>query len=68
VVHEDHLTAGFGAEIAATVAQEAFTELDAPVLRVGGADCPVPYSLRAMEGVVPSVARIAESMREVLGF
>lgn len=68
VVHEDHLTAGFGAEIAATVAQEAFTDLDAPVLRVGGADCPVPYSLRAMEGVVPSVTRIAEAMRQVLGF
>lgn len=68
IVHEDHLSGGFGAEIAATVSQEAFSALDAPVLRVGGGDCPVPYSLRMMEGVVPSVARIAEAMREILGF
>ena len=35
---------------------------------IGGADCPVPYSLRMMEGVVPSVSRIAGAMREILGF
>lgn len=68
VVHEDHLTGGFGAEIAATVGQEAFADLDAPVSRIGGADCPVPYSLRMMEGVVPSVDRIASAMRQILGF
>ena len=68
VVHEDHISGGFGAEIAAVVSQEAFQHLDAPVARIGGADCPVPYSLRMMEGVVPSVSRIAGAMREILGF
>lgn len=68
VVHEDNLTAGFGGEIAAVVAQEAFDALDAPVTRVGAPDCPVPYSLTLMEGVVPTVAEIAGRMRGLLGF
>lgn len=68
VVHEDNLTAGFGGEIAAVVAQEAFDALDAPVTRVGAPDCPVPYSLALMEGVVPTVAEIAGRMRALLGF
>jgi len=68
VVHEDHQTAGFGAEIAAVVAEAAFQHLDAPVMRVGGADCPVPYSVTMMQGVVPSVAGIRAAMDEVVGF
>ena len=68
IVHEDNLTAGFGGEIAAVVAQEAFDVLDAPVVRVGAPDCPVPYSLALMEGVVPTVGEIAGRMRALLGF
>jgi len=68
VVHEDHVTAGFGAEIASVVAEEAFEHLDAPVKRVGGADCPVPYSVTMMQGVVPSVDGIRAAMDEVVGF
>ena len=43
IVHEDNITAGFGAEIAATVAKEAFWHLDAPVDRVAVEDVPMPY-------------------------
>jgi len=68
IVHEDHLTAGFGAEIAAVVAEEAFEHLDAPVARIGGADCPVPYSMTLMEAVVPTVEGIQETMAELLAF
>jgi 2-oxoisovalerate dehydrogenase E1 component len=68
VVHEDHLTAGFGAEIAAVVADECFTHLDAPVQRVGGADCPVPYNVTMMYGVVPTVERIRAAMGRVLAY
>jgi 2-oxoisovalerate dehydrogenase E1 component len=68
IVHEDHLTAGFGAEIAAVVAEESFQHLDAPVARIGGADCPVPYSLTLMEAVVPTVERIARAMTDLLEF
>ena len=68
IVHEDHLTAGFGGEIAAIVGEEAFQALDAPVTRVGGADCPVPYNVQMMDGVVPSVSRIGRAMSDALEF
>ncbi len=68
VVHEDNLTAGFGAEIAAAVTEECFTALDAPVRRVAGPDCPVPYSISMMDGVVPNVARIRAAMSDLLAY
>lgn len=68
VVHEDSWTAGFGAEVAATVAEEAFTFLDAPVARVAAPDCPVPYSARLVPAVVPTVEGIRAKMEEMLRF
>jgi 2-oxoisovalerate dehydrogenase E1 component len=68
VVHEDTWTCGFGGEIAATVAQEAFTWLDAPVARVAAPDCPVPYSLTLMSAIIPSVELIRGKIEELLQF
>jgi 2-oxoisovalerate dehydrogenase E1 component len=68
VVHEDTMTAGFGAEIAAVVAKEAFLKLDAPVERLAVADVPLPYNVHLMEAVLPSVSSIAEQMRATLDF
>ncbi|HEY3286143.1 MAG TPA: transketolase C-terminal domain-containing protein [Gemmatimonadaceae bacterium] len=62
VVHEDNLTAGFGAEIAATLASEAFWHLDAPVERLAPADIPVAYHTDLLNAIVPTAERIAERM------
>ncbi len=68
VVHEDTMTAGFGAEIAAVVAREAFLKLDAPVERMAVPDIPLPYNVALMESVLPTVTSIAAGMRATLEF
>lgn len=65
IVHEDNLTAGFGAEIAATLAKEAFFDLDAPLERVTMPDVPSPHSPLLLDSVVPSVARIVQAVRNL---
>jgi 2-oxoisovalerate dehydrogenase E1 component len=65
VVHEDNLTAGFGAEIAAIVAERAFFQLDAPVERLAMPDVPSPHSPELLDAVVPSVASICAAMRRI---
>ncbi len=65
IVHEDNLTAGFGAEIAASLAKEAFFDLDAPIERVTMPDVPSPHSPLLLDAVVPSVARITEAIRQL---
>jgi pyruvate/2-oxoglutarate/acetoin dehydrogenase E1 component len=65
IVHEAPRTAGFGAELAAIIAERAIFDLRAPVLRVTGYDVPYPYW--ALEDVyVPSVARVAAAARKVM--
>jgi len=66
IVHEDTITAGFGAEIAATAAREAFWFLDAPVERMAVDDVPMPYHPMLLNAVLPNVERIAERIEEVL--
>lgn len=68
IVHEEILVSGFGAEIAATLAKEAFVYLDAPIERMGAPSVPVPFSTVLMEGVVPQMADIRERMCELLKF
>jgi 2-oxoisovalerate dehydrogenase E1 component len=68
VVHEDTWTAGFGGEIAAMVAQEAFAWLDAPVTRLAAPDCPVPYSVALMSSVIPTVELIRAKVEELLRY
>jgi 2-oxoisovalerate dehydrogenase E1 component len=66
IVHEDTLTAGFGAEIAATVARECFWQLDAPVERVAVEDVPMPYHAVLLEAVLPDASRIADRIAALL--
>ncbi len=68
VAHEDVLTAGFGAEIAAAIAQEAFESLDAPVMRLGGADCPVPYNWFLEAEVLPQEGDLLDALRKLASY
>jgi 2-oxoisovalerate dehydrogenase E1 component len=68
IVHEDLRTGGFGAEIAAVVADEAFLDLDAPVARVTMPDIPSPHHPKLLDSVLPSVARIREEIERLVGF
>ena len=68
IVHEDLRTGGFGAEIAAVVADEAFLDLDAPVARVTMPDIPSPHHPRLLESAVPSVERIWSEIDRLVGF
>jgi 2-oxoisovalerate dehydrogenase E1 component len=68
IVHEDLRTGGFGAEIAAVVADEAFLDLDAPIARVTMPDIPSPHHPTLMEAALPSVARIRAEIDRLLGF
>jgi 2-oxoisovalerate dehydrogenase E1 component len=66
ILHEDTITAGFGAEIAAAVAKEAFWYLDAPVDRLAVEDVPMPYHPVLLEAVLPSVEVIAGRLDTLL--
>jgi len=66
IVHEDTYTAGFGAEIAATIAAEAFTDLDAPVERLATPDIPIPYSVPLMDSVLPGIVAIKKKIEDLL--
>ena len=68
IVHEDTHTAGFGAEIAATIAEEAFTWLDAPVMRLATPDVPIPYNHAMMDAVIPTGEKIKTKVAELLAF
>lgn len=66
VVHEAHRTAGWGAEIAAQVTQEAFPYLDAAPLRLGTAPCPLPFNLNLENAATPQVEDIVKAAKAVL--
>jgi 2-oxoisovalerate dehydrogenase E1 component len=68
IVHEDLKSGGFGAEIAAVVADEAFIDLDAPVSRLTMPDIPSPHNPALLDWAVPSVARIRAKIDELVGF
>jgi 2-oxoisovalerate dehydrogenase E1 component beta subunit len=65
VLHEDTRTGGFGGEIAATIAEEAFEDLDAPVKRLAAPDAPVPFSPVLEKAFIPQVDDVVQGLREL---
>ena len=68
VAYEDHLSFGYGAEIAAWISDNLFEYLDAPVKRVAGLDCPVAYAPGVEDVILPQTDGIAEAVRELLAY
>lgn len=68
IAHEASRTAGFGAELAALIADEAFEHLDGPVRRVTAPDTPIPYSPPLEDFYRPNAAKIAEAARELAAY
>jgi 2-oxoisovalerate dehydrogenase E1 component len=64
VAHEDQITCGFGAEIAARVGAELFEHLDAPILRVGAKDTPVAYAPELEEAILPQVEDLLKAIEQ----
>ena len=68
VVHEAQLTGGFGGEVAAIIAQEAFDVLDAPVTRVAALDIPSPFAASLEDAMLPTEEKIYTAAKNVLEY
>jgi 2-oxoisovalerate dehydrogenase E1 component len=68
IAHEDTLTCGFGAEIAARISDELFGELDAPIRRVAALDCPVAYAPDLERAILPQAADVLEAIKETAAY
>jgi len=68
IVHEDSVFMGFGAEVAAVIAAQAFEHLDAPVRRVGALECFVPFAGNLETAVLPTVEGIAAALRDLASY
>jgi pyruvate/2-oxoglutarate/acetoin dehydrogenase E1 component len=66
IVHEACKTGGFGGEIAALIVENAFDYLDAPVKRVTGLDCPIPYAEPLYRAVIPNPDWIVRGVKEIM--
>ena len=67
IVHEDTLTGGWGAEVAARAAEECLFDLEAPIRRIASHDVPMPSAPSLEDAIVPSVERIKAVIRELRG-
>ncbi len=69
IVHEAPLLGGYGGEIAGLIGQsEAFAYLEAPIVRLGGKDIPVPYNRDLERAIVPQVENIVDTARDLVGY
>lgn len=68
IVHEDTITNGFAAEIIATINDQVFHSLDAPIRRIATPDIPIPYNINLMNSVIPGVKSIRDSIDSLLSY
>ena len=68
VAHEDTMFCGYGAEVAAKVADECFTDLDAPVRRVAALDCMVAYAPTLEDHILPQKNDLLKAIVEIAGY
>ena len=69
IVHEDNVTGGVGAEIAALVADQAFEYLDGPVSRLCGLDVPtMPFALNLEEAYMPDTQKVVQALRKLAAY
>ena len=68
VVHEDHITNGFGAEIVARIASDLFEWLDAPVRRVAALDVPIAFSRILEKATLPNEADVTLALQDLLSY
>lgn len=68
IVHEDNVTGGIGAEVAALIADNVFQYLDAPIKRLGALDVPVPFAPTLEDFVLPNTSKIVHALREMAAF
>jgi pyruvate/2-oxoglutarate/acetoin dehydrogenase E1 component len=68
VLHEDTHTGGFGGEIAATIGEEAFEHLDAPVKRITAPDTPVPFAPTLEKAFIPQVEDVVAGIKELAAY
>ena len=66
IAHEDSLSFGYGAEIAAQISDELFEYLDAPVRRVGATDTFVAYAPQVEDFILPQIEDVEKAMRELM--
>jgi 2-oxoisovalerate dehydrogenase E1 component beta subunit len=69
IVYEDNITGGFGAEVSATIAEDAFDYLDGPIMRIASPDVPIaPYAGVLEEYILPNPEKIAEGIRKLAAY
>ena len=68
ILHEANLTGGVGAEISAYISEKCFKFLDAPVMRLGAIDTPIPFSNQLEGEIYLPINRIEQKIKELLNF
>ena len=68
IVHEDVLTGGIGGEISAVISEEAFEQLDAPIMRIASIDTPVPYSPPLENFFLPNKEKVTNALRKLAAY